>query len=183
MKTSKEILQCAQDLIADLRNLPDDRGKTWTATNFAKLENFVERRGQDLKSYYNRGKGEDREFLWDFIASSPETGIFLAAESEQKSHNAPAIGELKHDFEKLLYVYAPIRILITKARDREHAEEIVQTLRAYAKGCTLRFNPGSVFVLHFGCWDKKESFSYVFQSAGEPDDRREEMSFAPVVIP
>ena len=138
-----------------------------TDENFRRLEAFAQSKNPDLKSYY-RKQGEKSEFLWDFIASGLEVGIFLAAESEQAVHTDRDIVALKHDFEKLLYVYSPIRILITKARDQQHAQMLAGELAAYAQGCCLAFNPGASFVLHFGLYNGAGNISYHWQSAGEP---------------
>lgn len=166
-QSSAEIRKCAEELIAYLRDLQDARGKDWTDENFRCLEKFAQSKNSDLKSYY-RKRGERSEFLWDFIASGLEVGIFLAAESEQAAHtNADVVG-LRHDFEKLLYVYSPIRILITKAKDEHRAQELADDLAAYAQGCCLTFNPGASFILHFGLYNGAGTVSFRWQSAGEP---------------
>ncbi len=155
------------ELVASLQDLQDARGPGWTDENFRRLKAFAQSRNPNLKSYY-RKQGEKSEFLWDFIASGPHVGIFLAAESEQAVHTAPDIVALKHDFEKLLYVYSPIRILITKAKDQGHAETLAGELAEYAQGCCLVFNPGASFILHFGLYNGAGNVSYHWQSAGEP---------------
>jgi hypothetical protein len=167
-KSSAEIRKCAEELIAYLRDLQDARGTDWTNENFRRLEAFAKSKNPNLESYY-RKQGEKSEFLWDFIASSTEAGIFLAAESEQEVHTPRHIVSLKHDFEKLLYVYSPIRILITKAKDQHHAQELADDLVAYARGCCLTFNPGASFILHFCLYDGAGNVSYHWQSAGEPN--------------
>ena len=98
----------------------------------------------------------------------------MAAESEQAVHTSTDVQALKHDFEKLLYVYSPIRILITKAKDLQHAEELADTLAEYADGCCLTFNPGASFILHFGLYNGAGNVSYHWQSAGEPNALRSE---------
>jgi hypothetical protein len=168
-ESSVEIRQCANELIAYLQDLQDAQGKDWTDENFRRLEAFAHSKNPTLKSYY-RKKGEKAEFLWDFIASGIEEGIFLAAESEQEVHNAAHVVALRHDFEKLLYVYSPIRILITKAKDRRHAQDLAEDLAIYAAGCCLMFNPGASFILHFGLYNGAGNVSYHWQSAGEPKD-------------
>lgn len=166
-QSSAEIRKCAEELIAYLRDLQDARGKDWTDENFRRLDAFAQSKNPELKSYY-RKQGESSEFLWDFIASGLEVGIFLAAESEQAVHTTAHVVALKHDFEKLLYVYSPIRILIAKAKDQHHAQELAYDLAAYAQGCCLTFNPGASFILHFGLYSGAGNVSYHWQSAGEP---------------
>lgn len=167
-QSSAEVRKCALELIADLQDLQDARGPDWTDENFRRLEAFAQSRNPELKSYY-RKRGEKKEFLWDFIASGLKTGIFLAAESEQAVHTASDVVALKHDFEKLLYVYSPIRILITKAKDRQHAQVLADELATYAQDCCLVFNPGASFILHFGLYNGAGNVSFHWQSAGEPE--------------
>lgn len=181
-QSSAEIRKCALELIAYLQDLQDARGHDWTDENFRRLEAFAQSKNPELKSYY-RKRGEKTEFLWDFIASGLETGIFLAAESEQAVHTASDVVALKHDFEKLLYVYSPIRILITKAKDRQHAQVLADELAAYAQGCCLEFNPGASFILHFGLYNGAGNVSYHWQGAGEPGTSSpEKIVFAPVEV-
>jgi hypothetical protein len=111
--TAAEIRRCADELIAALSDLPDATGDAWTQENFRRLDAFARLKNPTLTSYY-RKHFEKTEFLWDFIAAAPEVGIFLAAESEQAVADESQVTALKHDFEKLLYVYSPIRILITR---------------------------------------------------------------------
>jgi hypothetical protein len=164
---ASEIRQCANELIEYLADLPDAKGDPWTQENFRRLDEFARRKNPAIESYYLK-HSEKKEFLWDFIASSAEAGIFIAAESEQAVADEGKVTGLKHDFEKLLYVYSPIRILITKARNAGHAKELSEKLAEYAHGCCLSFNPGSVFILHFGLWYDEGTVSYIWQSEGEP---------------
>jgi hypothetical protein len=169
MFTSRaEIRKAAEDLIESLADLKDASGTTWTQENFRRLDEFALRINPSLESYYRR-HGEKKEFLWDFIASSIDTGIIIAAESEQAVANENEVTDLKHDFEKLLYVYSPIRVLITKAKDAAHARKLSEVLAAYAHSCCLCFNPGSVFILHIGLWHGAGNVSYIWQSSGEPE--------------
>lgn len=169
LQTAAEIRECAYKLMASLRDLPDATSDEWTQEVFGRLDKFARSENSALKTYY-RDHSEKAEFLWDFLAVAPETGIFLVAESEQAIGNERQITALKHDFEKLLYVYSPLRILVTKARNRDHAGELVQTLESYAHGCCLAFNPGAVFILHFGLWNDSGNVSYLWQSKGEPSE-------------
>ena len=166
--TAAEIRKCADELIAVLSDLPDATGDAWTQENFRRLHAFTQLKNPTLTSYY-RKHFEKGEFLWDFIATAPKAGIFLVAESEQAVADGPQVIALKHDFEKLLYVFSPLRVLITKARDRSHAEELAEALASYAHGCCLAFNPGAVFILHFALWHRAGNVSYVWQSRGEPN--------------
>ena len=74
-QSSAEIRKCSEELIETLRDLEDARGRDWTSENFRRLEAFAQSMSPDLVSYY-RKPGEKSEFLWDFIASSKEAGIY-----------------------------------------------------------------------------------------------------------
>ena len=112
---------------------------------------------------------------------SRQRGILLAAESEQEAHNAETVTALKHDFEKLLYVYAPLRVLVCKARNDDEAAQLVADLKAYALGCCQTFNPGAVFLIHIPLWSKQGTLNYVWQSDGNPNpSKSESMEFVPI---
>lgn len=166
-ETAADIRRCADELIEALRDLPDVTGDAWTLENFRRLDAFTREKNPTLTSYH-RKHPENAEFLWDFIAVAPQVGVFLAAESEQESVSEEQVRLLKHDFEKLLYVYSPIRVLITKASDPNHAAKLAGDLTSYAQGCCLAFNPGAVFILHFCLWNGAGNISYLWQSSGEP---------------
>ena len=53
------------------------------------------------------------QFLWDFIAYQPGQGILLAAESEHDNKKR----EMAQDFEKLLYVRSPVKLIASVQRD------------------------------------------------------------------
>ena len=125
--------------------------------------------GVNAEDCYHRHHPNDKtEFLWDFIASQKDSGILVVAESEQQSGNANELRGLKHDFEKLLYVFAPIRILICKHRKPEAAQTLLKELQDYSGECCVAFNPGAVFLVHFGWWNDLGSESYIWQCEGEP---------------
>jgi len=161
------------------QNYRDDQGKDWTDHNFGMLRTFCHERwglNPDTCCFHRKRRGhtEDRsEFLWDFIAATRESGVLLAVESEQASHTGDLVRGLHHDFEKLLYVFAPIRLLIVKGKS-EDEKAIIDGLVEYAGGCCTNFNPGSVFLIHFGRWrnaEEVESLTYSWQSDGCPAPR------------
>ena len=65
-------------------------------------------------------------------------------------------------------MYSPIRILITKAKNSQHAQALADELTSYAESCCLAFNPGASFILHFGLYGGAGNVSYHWQSKGEP---------------
>jgi hypothetical protein len=168
LSSSAKILDYSNRLISHLsdRRL-ESRGKVWTDHNFSRLRSLFET-NPDVVCYHRPRAGTDdktSEFMWDFLAIQSNGGILLAAESEQNHLDAAG---LKHDFEKLLYVFAPVRLLVAKARTKQEAASLALSLAEYAKGSCLHFNPGSAFILHFDLWNHAGSVSYLWQSKGEP---------------
>jgi len=169
LASSKEILITAKSLISHLvSNRFESEGKEWTDHNFSRLRSFF--KAETEVSFYHRPRTgmteESKEFMWDFLAIQSNGGILLAAESEQAQRQSKG---LEHDFEKLLYVFAPLRILISKAATIEEAQQLASSLGEYAKGCCLHFNPGSVFILLFDLWGRDAgSVAYYWQSGGDP---------------
>jgi hypothetical protein len=74
---------------------------------------------------------------------------------------------LRHDFDKLLYVYTSLRVLVYKATDQDAADRLRDELTQHARESYTNFNPGSVFLLHCRLW-QKGSRTYFWQSKGEP---------------
>lgn len=166
--TSRDkIAEAAQGLIKYLKvSRLESRGQEWTDHNFSRLRAYFE--GNTHITCHHKARAgfqdEPHEFMWDFLAISSIGGIVLAAESEQDHRKGQ---DLKHDFEKLLYVFSPLRLFISKAKSVDEAEALAASLSQYAKGCCLHFNPGSAFVLHFDLWNTG-SIAFLWQSDGEP---------------
>jgi hypothetical protein len=160
-------------------------GDRWTQHVFSMLRSFCESElALDANTEcFHRGHPSGKgEFLWDFIAAQADAGILIAAESEQQAHTENEIERLKHDFEKLLYVFAPIRILICKSKDQEHSKRLLDELTEFCHGCCRSFNQGAVFLVHFSLWGDRGSHSYIWQSGGEPrETSTEKLAFEPVV--
>jgi hypothetical protein len=172
LSTEQDICSTAHGLVDHLKSqIKDATGRRWTDQNFDALRSFAQQIDPTLSCFHKPrlDHEEDRhEFLWDFIASVPGQGIVLAAESEQESSTANKFVDLCHDFEKLLYVFAPLRVLITKATSEKHAEELAGKLAQYANGCCQNFNPGSAFILHFCLISGASLVSFIWQSKGSP---------------
>jgi hypothetical protein len=143
------------------------RDSAWTKSNFKALTNLFPK--PKVNCFHRRSKGSSkkkgREFLWDFIAQRKTEGfLYLVAESEAKTCNKEEMRKLKHDFEKLLYVFAPIRVMICKSKDEPHAKKIVNDLQAYGRKHCVNFSAESIFILHCCLWKKRGSVSYLWQS-------------------
>ena len=178
LSSKADILDAANQLISHLSSTrKESRGREWTEHNFTRLRGFFSSH-PDVTCYHRPRSGvndEPNEFMWDFLAIQSNGSILLAAESEQNHKDRTG---LKHDFEKLLYVFAPIRLYVSKAETVEEAKMLASSLVGYAKGCCLHFNPGSVFILHFDLWHDAGSVSYRWQSEGEPPAlKSEEIDF------
>ena len=109
------------------------------------------------------------QFLWDYIAHRPE-GILIAAESEF-DQNAKG---LQHDFEKLLYVRSPIKLMVTRVKSAAEAEQQRLDLRSYMDRCCTAYSPGEVFILYCVWWSEGEinrDLAYLLQVPGEPCHR------------
>jgi hypothetical protein len=157
-------MAAADSLIQHLDEALSEPAKAWTAENFAALDGFGPS-GFDLKRFHRSNKSE---FLWDYIASDDSQGIYLVAESEKATglRDAESL-PLKHDFEKLLYVFAPLRLMMCEASDVGDAKRIAQLLDEYAKTCCANFQPGCVFILY--CRVKAgKNIASCWQVAGEP---------------
>jgi hypothetical protein len=79
LNTASSIKEVAQRLITHLDERLNVESIHWTRDNFEALDDFG-LDGFDLKSFH---RYKDFEFVWDYIASDDEQGIFLVAESEQ----------------------------------------------------------------------------------------------------
>ena len=157
--SSKNYLKIANELIAHLKAAIDksERRKEWTAINLQTLRDFVSD-GLNM-TYYpapidptadpskrSRVKGE---FLWDHMSCTEEDVIFIA-ESEWDSD----LGELKRDFEKLLYTRCPIKLMMCGGwTDRD---DIAAKLSEYARQCSQNFGPGEIFILFFVGWPEDD---------------------------
>ena len=91
----------------------------------------------------------------------------MAAESEQWTTGTGKECDLNHDFEKLLYVFAPLRILICTTKDVGSSKTLLKKLTDYANGCCVNFNPGAALLIHFR-FNIGGSVTSLWQSAGDP---------------
>ena len=139
-------------------------------SNFDGLRTFAEEKGAtSYPSSRNAPRSDFRaQFLWDYIAHTAN-GLLIVAESEFDQH---AQG-LRHDFEKLLYVRSPIKVMLTRVRSEDEAAEQAASLRIYMDDCCTEYSPGEVFILYAVWWaepdgGKNRDIAYVLQVPGTP---------------
>lgn len=129
----------------------------WTGQNMSLLCAFAH--DQDAESYPsdpNQPGEKDGQFLWDFIAYKPGHGILLAAESEHDNRKR----EIARDFEKLLYVRSPVKLMLCRLNRRHNshddAEAEAMEIKSEMESCMRRscnwYTPGEVFVLYCVWW-------------------------------
>jgi hypothetical protein len=144
----------------------------WTLQNISLLEKFFHPRGVDCSFH---GSTTGGEFLWDFIGYIKERGILIVAESEFLTDH----GEIRKDFDKLLYSSSPIKLMIcridkkfrTQAGAKEEAERVRSDLQIDIAGSCAYYPPGSVFILYCVWWaddGKNSDFPFILQIDGEP---------------
>lgn len=168
-----ETLKTGRALVAHLKTTSDTHGqKEWTSANLASLRSF-KLDGMDLTHYPASPESNQKgAFLWDYVAYQQGDGILIVAESE---HDNEDLRGLKHDFEKLFYAVAPIKLfMFTGDRDEySSSEEIVKELRDYMSECCSLFMPGELYILYCRTWRNPSNESgdraYFLQIPGEPN--------------
>ena len=113
---------------------------------------------QEAESYPSDPNAPSREgqFLWDFIAYKSGQGILLAAESEHDNKKR----EIARDFEKLLYVRSPVKLMLCRLDHRhrsfDDAKAEANEIKNEMESCMRRscdwYTPGEVFVLYCVWW-------------------------------
>jgi len=160
IKASADLLVNHLDVEFANPNCPSN----WTSANFLALDKFSPS-GPALKRCHKRN---ENEFLWDYIATDDQQGIYLVAESEKATGSRDAESfPLRHDFEKLLYVFAPLHLMLCKARDVRDADRIAKILTEYGEGCCANFPSGSAFILYCRVFEGN-NVSYSWQAQGDP---------------
>jgi len=94
--------------------------------------------------------------------------------------------EFKHDFEKLLYVRSPLKLMLCWAKSLEKANEILTWVKECMEPpskepiCT-EFSPAEIFILFCTC-SNKQDFVYQLQIGGDPMHRPiEKEDFIPIL--
>jgi hypothetical protein len=171
--TAQSYLETAENLIAHLQATLNNTKtqKQWTDGNLDALRNFTFL-GFDVKQYPTpaRDIATERkgEFLWDYIAYAQGFGILLAAESEWRENHIDPQG-LKHDFEKLLYVKSPLKIMMCRRNHRNDGATIAGMLSMYAREACSNYSPGEVFILYCVGWladDSRNDEVFLWQVPG-----------------
>jgi hypothetical protein len=173
---AKELVQFLRDNIKNTKTR-----KEWSDQNFRLLRKFSET--HELASSPDKDTGE-KEFLWDFVGYLQSRGLVIVAESEHDNKTKDR-KEFQHDFEKLLYVRSPVKLMLCWAKNINKAEEILTWVKECMPSpdkeptCT-EFSPGEVFILYCTCSDKQD-FVYWMQINGEPMHRAiEDEKFTPI---
>jgi|GEM_PF-2951049 len=169
---SAGVRKLADELVKTLtEGLAKSRRTKWTANGFDVLRNFRPL-GMNLQEFCRLpdSKGQKRgEFLWDYIAYEQGEGILLAVESEWDFENEH---DLKHDFEKLLYVNSPLKLMLCRATTGAIADDIARKLGAYANEAFSHFGPGEIYILYCRVDSPEQSDKcYLWQDSREPTPR------------
>lgn len=179
MYSAKEALELSDRLVKFLKSGIRDthhQGE-WTQRNFALLRQFAQE--IDAESYPSAKDApteqKAKEFLWDFIAYQPKKGIALAVESEHNNHQHAIL----EDFEKLLYVRSPVKLMMCRVHDRVDAErqaiQIKEWTQEFMEQTCTWYSPGEVFVLYCVWWSGQardnRDFAFRLQIKGEFDYR------------
>jgi len=171
--TSTSYLNTAIELIEHLRqNLSNTKTqKQWTDGNLNALREF-KFDGYEVSRYptpaHDNPNERKVEFLWDYVAYASGFGILLAAESEWRENHIDPSG-LKHDFEKLLYVKSPIKLMMCRRNSRNDGSVIADVLNEYARSVCSNYSPGEVFILYCVGWlseDSRNDEVFVWQVPG-----------------
>jgi hypothetical protein len=165
--TRETIRNFATTLVNALR---EGRGDTknqreWSDRNFEVLKEFA--RKHDADSFPDK-TNRNKQFLWDFIGYIEQRGLLIAAESEWKKQP----DEIQHDFEKLLYVKSPIKLMMCRINKESEAEEIRSRLQHFMETTCTEYSSGEVYVIYCVWWAGKEKenrdVAYWLQIEGDP---------------
>ena len=168
--SAAECLEFALRLVASIGSFPRDPKERpdWTEGNLEALYAFVESdyvksRFPDPVHYLARKHdfparkiGEYLSFDYSvyvpsarsFETSPAGRGFLIFAESEFHK----SLDGIKADFEKLLYVRAPCKVMMCWASQPSRATVIAKELSDYAHSNCNQFSPGEVYVLYFSNW-------------------------------
>lgn len=167
--TAAEIKNIALRLVRHLRcKLKDTHDQAeWTARNLDALRSFSDH-PYELQHFPPHESYRKGEFLWDYIAYQQDSGILIAAESEHDRKRQ----KLEEDFDKLLYVRAPIKVFLFWLKKEEATiKEVVSDLTEYMTSCS-EYSPGEIFILYCRTWANNDGSSGDFvrwlQIEGEP---------------
>ena len=175
--SAEEIEKLAMELVKHLRlNLTDTKNrKEWSERNFTALRSFTSI-GQSIQCFpspASDGKERIPEFLWDYIAYVQGKGILIAVESEYDNGYTESI---LGDFDKLLYVRSPIKLMICRVdEERVKSSDVCKRIFDYMNDCCSEFSPGEIFIIYCRKWSNADGSNgdivYQLQVSGEPMHR------------
>jgi hypothetical protein len=173
MYSAEQARNLANELVEFLKSEIRDtqHQDEWTQRNLRLLREFT--RAIEAESYpsaKDASPGQKaKQFLWDFIAYKPKKGVLLAVETEHedKEHS------ILYDFEKLLYVRSPVKLMMCRVAGEEDALRIRGKAQEFMEQTCTLYSPGEVFVLYCVWWSGHEhdnrDFAYLLQIKGECD--------------
>ena len=136
-----------------------DELRTWTHAIKAVLATIAQ--ASDLTIFPNDRKGE---FLVDFLLHKEGYGAVLAVESEWGTH----ISEIIEDFEKLIHVKAPYKLMIFNSARSDAKTEVIKAafgseMRKYSQYCS-----GEQYIfVEFKSGDSALSYTTIFECSRE----------------
>ena len=170
--SAQKIKTLALELVKSLRSETNNthKQKEWSERNFRLLREFsADHDAASFPSIDVKTKTRNKQFLWDFVGYVKKRGILIAAESEWNKKPS----EIEHDFEKLLYVRSPLKLMLCRMKTEEDAELIRKGLEHVAKTACTEFSSGEVFIIYCVWWTENEGKNrdraYMLQIAGEPN--------------
>jgi hypothetical protein len=169
--SAPDIKKLAEKLVRHLHGKIEntkDR-KEWSGRNFCLLTDFFHSEG--LACF----PGVDGpQFLWDFVGYVKGHGILIAAESEWSREP----GDVEYDFEKLLYVRSPLKLVLCRLRATsdagadEEAKSICKLLRDFMNSTCKNYSSGELFILYCVWWaldgGPNRDIAYTLQVHGDP---------------
>ena len=175
MYSAEQSRNLANELVGFLKSEIHDthRQEEWTQRNLSLLREFTQTK--EAESYPSAKDApieqKAKQFLWDFIAYKPKTGILLAVESEHENKEHSIL----YDFEKLLYVRSPVKLMMCRVAGEEDALKLRRTAQDFMEQTCTWYSPGEVFVLYCVWWSghgqDNRDFAYLLQVKGECDYR------------
>lgn len=171
MYSAEAALDLANELVVFLRRKFRDthRQREWTQRNIRFLRQFARKKKvQSFPSAEGKtGKRRAKQFLWDYIAHQYGNGIVIAAESEHKNDKHSIL----YDFDKLLYVRSPVKLMMCRVRSEREALKIRRWAQRFMENKCKWYSPSEVFVLYCVWWSghghDNRDFAYFLQIKGE----------------
>jgi hypothetical protein len=188
-KMSKEQhLELAKDVVRHLRETlrRQESRKDWTKGNLDALRGFKHKDFPDIQVFPGEPtEPKDKragEFLYDYVAYVQKKGILIAAESEWENRDV----RIREDFEKLLYVRSPVKVMMYRHDHKRSASVIADNLSDWSWEACRYFSSAEVFILY--CvrepeGDSRYDEAFYWQVPGDPSEEcTERFNFQPLDI-